>query len=49
MEGREEFEGIIIPRRWSCLQAWDAALLKQVKGKVPVKDKGQSREAEGAE
>jgi hypothetical protein len=40
-EGREVFEGIVVLRRWlSCLQAWDAALLEQVKGNLPVKDKG---------
>ncbi len=39
-QGREVFEGIVILRRWlSCLQAWDAALVEQVKGNLPVKDK----------
>ena len=40
-EGREVFEGIVVLRRWlSCLEAWDAALLEQVEGNLPVKDKG---------
>ena len=40
-EGREVFERIVVLRKWlSCLQAWDAVLLEQVKGSLPVKDKG---------
>ena len=39
-EGREVFEGIVILRRGlACLQAWGSALLEQVKGNLPAKDK----------
>ena len=40
-EGRELFKGIVILLGGlSSLEAWDATLLEQVKGDLPVKDKG---------